>query len=100
MGPTGSLSGNKAAYSGVPPKIAPFSSRGPDFYMGLEMPSPTDEPVADVLKPNIVAPGVDIWAPWTPLATSDLVRFRGNRSQAMVWILLLFRSICSSFLLD
>jgi subtilisin family serine protease len=78
VGPTGRLTGHTAQFSGLPPKIATFSARGPDFSIGLDMPDPLNEPIADVLKPNIVAPGVDIWAAWTPLATSQSALFRGE----------------------
>uniref|UniRef100_A0A7I4FL70 Peptidase S8/S53 domain-containing protein n=1 Tax=Physcomitrium patens TaxID=3218 RepID=A0A7I4FL70_PHYPA len=79
-GATGRLSGgNKAVYTGQPPKIASFSSRGPNVYLGLEEVSSTDQPIADVLKPNIVTHGVDIWAAWTPLPTTDKLLFRGQK---------------------
>ncbi|KAG0626069.1 hypothetical protein M758_2G100300 [Ceratodon purpureus] len=79
--PTGRIGGGTTAeYTGLPPVVAPFSSRGPDFYYGLDQPSATDQPVADVLKPTIVAPGVDIWSAWSPLSTIDkLSLFKGEK---------------------
>lgn len=79
VGPTGRLTGHTAVFSGLPPKIATFSSRGPDFSIGLDFPDPLNEPIADVLKPNVVAPGVDIWAAWTPFPSSQSALFRGEK---------------------
>lgn len=77
-GLTGRLSGGgKAEFTGLPPKVATFSSRGPNVYEGFTEVSPTSHPVADVLKPNIVAPGVDIWAAYSPLQT-EKVNFQGK----------------------
>lgn len=84
VGPTGRLSGAQASYTKQPSKVAPFSARGPDYSIGLNSPSPTAEPLADVLKPNIVAPGVDIWAAWTPLDTSELDLFRGMYTSSFI----------------
>ncbi|KAG0568574.1 hypothetical protein KC19_6G030000 [Ceratodon purpureus] len=80
-GATGWLSGgNKAVYTGAFPKIAPFSSRGPNIFYGVENPLPTATPVADVLKPNIVAPGVDIWSAWSPVSVMEKpYLFRGQQ---------------------
>lgn len=78
-GLTGRLSGGgKAEFTGLPPKVATFSSRGPNVYEGFTEVSPTSHPVADVLKPNIVAPGVDIWAAYSPLQT-EKVNFQGQK---------------------
>lgn len=74
--------GTTAVYTGLPPKIAPFSSRGPAVYLtvetDIELPQ-TDQPLADVLKPTIVAPGVDIWSAWTPLPSGHNDVFRGEK---------------------
>lgn len=78
--PSGRITGGTTAvYSGLPPLIASFSSRGPDVYFGLDQTSATDEPVADVLKPNLVAPGVDIWSAWSPLPTTSQALFQGEK---------------------
>ncbi|CAM6103796.1 unnamed protein product [Calypogeia fissa] len=56
--------GIDAVYTGAPPVVASFSSRGPDFNNISFIP-------ADVLKPNIMAPGVSIWAAWSPIGIDD-----------------------------
>ncbi|XP_072956541.1 subtilisin-like protease SBT2.4 [Typha angustifolia] len=43
------------------PTVARFSSRGPDIIDSQLNP-------ADVLKPDVVAPGQEIWAAWSPLS--------------------------------
>ena len=56
---------------GRAPQVALFSSRGPcvkDFSLQD----------ADVLKPNIVAPGSLIWGAWTPTGTDEADDFQGN----------------------
>lgn len=94
-GATGRLSGgNMAVYTEALPKIAPFSARGPNIYFGTDNPSPTAQPVADVLKPNIVGPGVDIWSAWSPLSTMEKpLNFRGTCSHVvMLWIISLLEA--------
>ena len=61
--------GLKASYSYSAPKIMYYSARGPD---------PEDNFLdnADILKPNLVAPGNFIWAAWSSLGT-DSVEFQG-----------------------
>lgn len=52
------------------------------MYLSIDESQPasqTDNPVADVLKPTIVAPGVDIWSAWSPLRTTDNVVFLGEK---------------------
>lgn len=44
--------------------VSRFSSRGPDFI-------DIDRHPADVLKPDILAPGHQIWAAWSPLSALD-----------------------------
>uniref|UniRef100_J3M014 Peptidase S8/S53 domain-containing protein n=1 Tax=Oryza brachyantha TaxID=4533 RepID=J3M014_ORYBR len=64
------LEGRRASYSKEAPVVADYSSRGPDVD-NLQM-----QP-ADVLKPNVMAPGHHIWGAWSP--TSDaMVEFRGE----------------------
>lgn len=61
--------GLKANYSHSAPKIMYYSARGPD---------PEDSFLhdADILKPNLVAPGNFIWAAWSSRGT-DSVEFLG-----------------------
>ena len=49
---------------GTAPQVALFSSRGPGVkdYMLQD---------ADVLKPNILAPGSLIWGAWTPIGIDE-----------------------------
>ena len=60
---------------GRAPQVALFSSRGPcvkDFNLQD----------ADVLKPNIVAPGSLIWGAWTPIGTDEADDFQGNATSS------------------
>ncbi|KAL3654623.1 hypothetical protein CASFOL_001608 [Castilleja foliolosa] len=71
FGGLASISGGiKANFSGSAPKIMYYSARGPD---------PEDNSLddADILKPNIVAPGNFIWAAWSSRGT-DSVEFLGE----------------------
>lgn len=43
------------------PVVSRFSSRGPDYIDQKRSP-------ADVLKPDILAPGHQIWAAWSPMS--------------------------------
>ena len=61
--------GLKANYSYSAPKIMYYSARGPD-------PEDSFLDDADILKPNLVAPGNFIWAAWSSLGT-DSVEFQG-----------------------
>lgn len=63
------LGGLKANYSDLAPKVMFYSARGPD---------PEDNSLddADVMKPNLIAPGHLIWAAWSSKAT-DSVEFEG-----------------------
>ncbi|CAH9081619.1 unnamed protein product, partial [Cuscuta epithymum] len=56
--------GRIASYSNRAPVVSRFSSRGPDFSGQSRNP-------ADVLKPNLLAPGHQIWAAWSPMSVSD-----------------------------
>ncbi|CAH8276029.1 unnamed protein product [Arabidopsis lyrata] len=63
--------GMKPTYGITAPKVMYFSARGPD---------PEDDSFvnADIMKPNLVAPGNAIWGAWSPLGigTTD---FQGER---------------------
>uniref|UniRef100_N1R005 Subtilisin-like protease n=1 Tax=Aegilops tauschii TaxID=37682 RepID=N1R005_AEGTA len=56
------LEGRRASYSGERPEVADYSSRGPNI-------ENSQMQLADVLKPNVMAPGHHIWGAWSP--TSD-----------------------------
>ncbi|KAF6135581.1 hypothetical protein GIB67_015434 [Kingdonia uniflora] len=58
------LDGRQATYTGQAPIVATYSSRGPDVNNALLQ-------TADVLKPNIMAPGSSIWAAWSPNSVGD-----------------------------
>lgn len=71
FGAVASISGGlKANYSYSAPKIMYYSARGPD-------PEDSFLDDADILKPNLVAPGNSIWAAWSSLGT-DSVEFQGE----------------------
>lgn len=63
------LGGLKANFSNSAPKIMYYSARGPD-------PEDSFLDDADIMKPNLVAPGNSIWAAWSSLGT-DSVEFQG-----------------------
>ena len=52
--------GRVASYMGRAPIVSRFSSRGADFIN-------YDRNPIDVLKPDILAPGHQIWAAWIPM---------------------------------
>lgn len=64
------IGGNKANFSSSAPKIMFYSARGPD-------PEDSFLDDADILKPNLVAPGNFIWAAWSSVGT-DSVEFLGE----------------------
>ncbi|MCD9637587.1 hypothetical protein HAX54_020956 [Datura stramonium] len=53
--------GRNASYKGRAPIVSRFSSRGPDYIDQTKYP-------IDVLKPDILAPGHQIWAAWSPMS--------------------------------
>ncbi|XP_042031185.1 subtilisin-like protease SBT2.4 [Salvia splendens] len=53
--------GRNASYTERAPVVSRFSSRGPDYTDQKRSP-------ADVLKPDILAPGHQIWAAWSPMS--------------------------------
>ncbi|KAL8461522.1 hypothetical protein ACS0TY_032851 [Phlomoides rotata] len=53
--------GRIATYMERAPVVSRFSSRGPDYIDRTRSP-------ADVLKPDILAPGHQIWAAWSPMS--------------------------------
>lgn len=70
--------GTTAVYSGVAPQVASFSARGPDLTTGSLGSTTSTLPVADVLKPNVLAPGEAIWSAWSPLSTTEVASFVGE----------------------
>ncbi|KAE7995356.1 hypothetical protein FH972_000165 [Carpinus fangiana] len=56
--------GRVASFKGVEPIVSRFSARGPDFIDTKKNP-------ADVLKPDILAPGHQVWAAWSPISALD-----------------------------
>ncbi|KAJ0104678.1 hypothetical protein Patl1_18357 [Pistacia atlantica] len=58
------LDGRQAIYTDQAPMVASYSSRGPDVDNALLQ-------TADVLKPNVMAPGSSIWAAWSLNSEGD-----------------------------
>ncbi|KAK7247333.1 hypothetical protein RIF29_42214 [Crotalaria pallida] len=67
--------GLEANYSNVAPKVMFYSARGPD-------PEDSLPHEADILKPNLIAPGNSIWAAWSSLGT-DSDEFLGENFAMM-----------------
>ncbi|CAL0304868.1 unnamed protein product [Lupinus luteus] len=67
--------GLKANYKNYAPKVMYYSARGPD--PGDNLPHE-----ADILKPNLLAPGNSIWAAWSHLGT-DSAEFQGEKFAMM-----------------
>lgn len=63
-GKAGIGEGRIASFGKEAPTVSRFSSRGPD-YINI------NRSLADVLKPDILAPGHQIWAAWSPLSASE-----------------------------
>ncbi|KAF9588951.1 hypothetical protein IFM89_017630 [Coptis chinensis] len=71
FGAVASISGGLTAnYSNSSPKVMYYSARGPD-------PQDSFLDDADIMKPNLIAPGNCIWSAWSSLGT-DSVEFRGE----------------------
>ncbi|KAF4372593.1 hypothetical protein F8388_027266 [Cannabis sativa] len=56
--------GRVAYFKDQEPTVSRFSSRGPDII-------DANRNLADVLKPDIVAPGHQIWAAWSPMSVLE-----------------------------
>ncbi|CAL0320204.1 unnamed protein product [Lupinus luteus] len=67
--------GLKANYNNAAPKVMYFSARGPD-------PEDSLPHQADILKPNLIAPGNSIWAAWSYHGT-DSAEFQGENFAMM-----------------
>lgn len=67
--------GLKANYSNSAPRIMYYSARGPD-------PEDSSLDDADIMKPNLVAPGNFVWAAWSS-AGGDSVEFLGEKFAMM-----------------
>ncbi|KAF7120566.1 hypothetical protein RHSIM_Rhsim13G0150400 [Rhododendron simsii] len=63
--------GRIASYMGRAPIVNRFSSRGPDII-------DHDRNPTDVLKPDILAPGHQIWAAWSPISVLEPILFGNN----------------------
>ncbi|KAF3327530.1 subtilisin-like protease-like protein [Carex littledalei] len=69
------IGGLKPNFSNIAPKVMYYSARGPD-------PEDASFANADILKPNVIAPGNSIWGAWSSLGL-DSAEFLGE-SFAMV----------------
>uniref|UniRef100_A0A1J3F504 Subtilisin-like protease n=1 Tax=Noccaea caerulescens TaxID=107243 RepID=A0A1J3F504_NOCCA len=67
--------GLKANFSNRAPKVMYYSARGPD-------PQDNSFNNADVLKPNLIAPGNSIWGAWSS-ASTDSTEFEGEKFAMM-----------------
>ncbi|KAJ4706308.1 Subtilisin-like protease [Melia azedarach] len=63
--------GRVASFEGRAPTVSRFSSRGPDFIDINKNPT-------DVLKPDVIAPGHQIWAAWSPVSALDPILTGNN----------------------
>ncbi|BAT79968.1 hypothetical protein VIGAN_02292100 [Vigna angularis var. angularis] len=68
--------GLKANYGSAAPKVMYYSARGPD-------PQDSLPHEADILKPNLLAPGSFIWAAWSSVA-ADSVEFLAGENFALM----------------
>lgn len=64
------LGGLKPNYSNSGPQVMYYSARGPD-------PEDSSLSDADILKPNLIAPGNFIWGAWSSRGI-DSSEFQGN----------------------
>lgn len=69
-----------ARFTAEAPSVAYYSPRGPVYA------STVTSVVADILKPDLLAPGNQIWAAWTPSGTDTNV-FSGKQN---TWLKSLF----------
>lgn len=60
-----------ASFGAEAPKVASFSSRGPVYANTIT------SVTADLLKPDVLAPGSGIWAAWSPIGM-DVGGFTGK----------------------
>ncbi|CAE6220574.1 unnamed protein product [Arabidopsis arenosa] len=67
--------GLNANFSNRAPKVMYYSARGPD-------PEDNSFNDADILKPNLVAPGNSIWGAWSSVST-DYTEFEGEKFAMM-----------------
>ncbi|KAH9563942.1 hypothetical protein CY35_05G150100 [Sphagnum magellanicum] len=79
FGASGRLTGGIASYSGSPPVVSDFSSRGPVIDFGVPSNYTNLLPLSDVLKPNILAPDEKIWAAWSSVQGTLEPNFIGQR---------------------
>ncbi|KAL0012265.1 hypothetical protein SO802_007373 [Lithocarpus litseifolius] len=56
--------GRVSSFKGQAPIVSRFSARGPDFI-------DKDKNPADILKPDILAPGHQVWAAWSPISALE-----------------------------
>ncbi|KAL2343141.1 hypothetical protein Fmac_004426 [Flemingia macrophylla] len=76
LGAVASIGGGlEANYNNEAPKVVYYSARGPD-------PEDSFPHEADIMKPNLVAPGNFIWAAWSSVAT-DSAEFLGENFAMM-----------------
>ncbi|KAL8140615.1 hypothetical protein V2J09_006636, partial [Rumex salicifolius] len=68
--------GRVAIFNGSAPVVSRFSARGPDIINSSRKP-------ADVLKPDMVAPGHQIWAAWSPMSVQDPI-VQGNQPASIM----------------
>jgi hypothetical protein len=73
------LGGLKPNYGNSAPKVMFYSARGPD---------PEDNSLtnADILKPNLIAPGSSIWGAWSSRGL-DSAEFAGNSTKCSLYSL-------------